>query len=373
MAGIYVHIPFCRSRCSYCDFFSVVSLTHRKALLHAMAVEIEQTAGMLHGETITTIYFGGGTPSLLSPTETGNLLSTIHQLHPVASDAEVTLEVNPDDVNVDQLNRWIDAGFNRFSIGIQSFHTEDLAYLDRRHNPDMAKHAMELVAKAAVTSYSVDLIYDIPGQSPQRFAENLAACAGVPHLSCYALTIEHGTPLQVQIRKGIKKAPTEKLFAKHWKVLTDFARQNNYIHYETSNLCLNGHYARHNVNYWNNTPYLGIGPSAHSYCQSKRWWNHAHIPKYIFGTTNVSAIQEVEELSEKDQINELIMTRLRTVWGINLKQFEESFGPKAVDKLVHDCRTHIHQDHFELTNEYLRLSNQGKMVEDNIIKTLFIS
>jgi oxygen-independent coproporphyrinogen III oxidase len=375
MAGIYLHIPFCKSRCSYCDFFSVATLRHKEPLLQAMVLEVELTSGKLHGEPVSTIYFGGGTPSLLDPMELAALLSAIHRVHRVDADAEITLEANPDDVNPERLNEWMALGINRISIGVQSFDPDDLRYLDRRHDPDMAHRALNLLAAAPLLSFSVDLIYAIPGQSARRFEKNLLICKEyeVPHLSCYCLTVEQGTPLALKIGKGLKRAPDEGAFREHWQLLTSYANMAGYLHYETSSLCLPGHFAKHNLNYWNDIPYLGLGPSAHSFYPHSRWWNHARLNSYIEGIAHGDAVESMEELSDTDRINEHIMTRLRTMWGINISRFTGYFGSDNHNRLMKQVQVLTLSGNVECTGGHIRLTDRGKPIADNIISSLFFT
>lgn len=352
-----------------------MSLKHKTLLLEALRQEIALTRDALCGQPVSTIYFGGGTPSLLMPEELKQLLNDIRQAHTIADGCEITLEANPDDVTPQSLNAWINAGFNRISLGVQSFHEADLLYLDRKHNPQMALQALELIAKANLISCSVDLIYGIPGQSPEHFSENLELCArwGIPHLSCYALTIEPNTPLAVNIRKKQKIAPDEESFTAHWEQLANFATSAGYLHYETSNLCLPNHFARHNISYWNNTPYLGLGPSAHSYYPNTRWWNHASLKQYLEGVANGSAIASREELTTSEQYNEFLMTRLRTLWGIREKEFTKQFGSELRARLIQDLQPMIKSGWIRRVDDSFTLTPNGKIIEDHVISSLFIN
>jgi len=373
MAGIYLHIPFCRHKCGYCNFFSVVSLQRKEALLMALHQEIERMAPRFAPEPMSTLYVGGGTPSMLAPHELEALMVALRHAFPQVALTEVTLEANPDDVTPENLAAWMAMGFNRISLGIQSFHQADLKYLDRRHHPETALQALELVAAAPLKSFSVDLIYAIPGQSPDHFWANLERCAGlaVPHLSCYSLTVESGTPLDLHIRKKGKQAPDDELFLAHWHVLADFAAAHHYDHYETSNLCREGHHAQHNLNYWSHVPYLGLGPSAHSFLGRKRWWNPASVVGYIAAMEKGKPVAQEEILSDADLANEHIMTRLRTRWGIRCADFGERFGPERLKVLMELAAPQLQRGWLELTHDHLMITPAGKPLEDHLMAMLF--
>jgi oxygen-independent coproporphyrinogen III oxidase len=373
MAGIYVHIPFCRHKCGYCNFFSVVSLKRKQAFLLALHKELEMMAPRFATEPITTLYVGGGTPSMLGVHELEALMLALQRSFPQADLTEVTLEANPDDVTPNNLSAWIAMGFNRISLGIQSFHTNDLTYLDRRHNPYTALQALELVAAAPLKSFSVDLIYAIPGQSPEQFAANLERCAtyGVPHLSCYSLTVEAGTPLDLNIRKKGKQAPDEALFLAHWNILTAFAASHGYEHYETSNLCRGGHFAEHNLSYWSHVPYLGLGPSAHSFLGNQRWWNPSSVTEYIQAMEVGQNPAQEETLTDADLANEHIMTRLRTQWGIRCTEFGERYGPERLKALLELSAPQLQRGWLELTHDHLMITPAGKPLEDHLMALLF--
>lgn len=373
MAGIYLHIPFCRHKCGYCNFFSVASLKRKEEVLDAIVSELELMAPGFADLEITTLYWGGGTPSMLLPHEIEKVMRLLQRAFPRFAPQEVTLEANPDDVNADQLKAWINMGFNRISLGIQSFNLSNLLYLDRKHNPVTALKALELVANAPLQSFSADLIYAIPGQSPEHFLSDLERCAEfqVPHLSCYSLTVEPGTPLEQHIRKQKRQAPDEELFMEHWQILTAFAAQQSYNHYETSNLCLGVQYAQHNLNYWNHVPYLGLGPSAHSFLGRRRWWNPSSVNTYVQTIqTGHPPVQE-EILSDTDLINEHVMTRLRTKWGIQYDGFIRQFGDQQWLQLLQRADALILSDWLEITEGHLRITPTGKPLENHLMAVLF--
>jgi oxygen-independent coproporphyrinogen III oxidase len=373
MAGIYIHIPFCKHKCGYCNFFSVASLRQIDPVVEALLREIELTTHEIKDGSIGSVYFGGGTPSVLHPSQIQSLLDQIRRFHTLAPDCEITLEANPDDISQAHLDAWIAMGIRRISIGIQSFHQNDLTMLDRRHLPETAMNALELLAKANLDSYSVDLIYAIPGQTNEMLRENLVRCinAGTPHLSCYSLTIEPNTALKHQIDKGLRPAPNEHAFLDHWNLLTQLLPEAGYLHYETSNFSLPGHLAVHNVNYWKSIPYLGIGPSAHSYNGTIRRWNHPSLNKYIAGIASGSASAGFEVLSPANRCNEYIMTRLRTMWGLDLQDFEHQFGALVREQLSRSASPMIADGLLQLNADILMLTTKGKPLADHVTATLF--
>lgn len=373
MAGIYIHIPFCKHKCGYCNFFSVASLRQKDPVVDALLREIELTHREITDGPIGSIYFGGGTPSVLHPSQIQSVMDQIRRFHTLTPDCEITLEANPDDISQSQLDAWISMGIRRISLGVQSFHQNDLTMLDRRHQPETAIDALNLLAKANLDSYSIDLIYAIPGQTKEMLRENLERCinAGTPHLSCYNLTIEPDTALKHQIDKGLRPAPDEYAFLDHWSLLTQLLPESGYLHYETSNFSLQGHLAVHNVNYWKNIPYLGIGPSAHSYNGTIRRWNHASLNKYLSGIENGSATAGMETLSQGNHCNEYIMTRLRTMWGLDLQDFEQHFGTKVREQLFMAASPMIADGLLQLNADILMLTTKGKPLADNVTATLF--
>ncbi len=373
MAGIYIHIPFCRTKCGYCNFFSVASLKHASEVLSALLAEIDLTEEYLQKETIETLYFGGGTPSLLQPASIQSLLDAINAKHRVAADAEITLEANPDDLSAHNLKAWIDAGINRISMGIQSFQPSDLAFLDRRHNAEAARQSLRLLASAPLHSWSADLIYNIPGQTVEMLEHNLRLCieAGTPHISCYALTVEEKTLLHRQIRSGEKPLPPETDFREHFLLVANRLSEAGYLHYETSNFALPGHLARHNTGYWFQKPYLGLGPSAHSYNGTSRRWNPASISAYLAAVAKGQPWEEEERLSSVVKNNEFIMTRLRTCWGIPFEEIKTAFGPQRLSSLLRAAEPWIASGHMKTDGNCLWLTFEGMLFTDRITSSLF--
>jgi oxygen-independent coproporphyrinogen III oxidase len=372
MAGLYFHIPFCKQACHYCDFHFSTSIKYKDQMISAMQRELILRANEL-SLPVQTIYFGGGTPSLLSAREIIDLLTVSRNHYAVAPDAEITLEANPDDITPLKLQALKEAGINRLSLGIQSFKAEDLTLMNRAHNPDQALQALEDVAEL-FQNYSVDLIYGLPGQSDADWAQNLRVAQkfDVPHLSCYALTQEPKTALDAFIKKG-QLAPLDEVQAQaHYYALLDWAQQHNYSNYEFSNFGKPGFNSRNNTAYWSGHPYLGIGPSAHSYDQKKRSWNKAHNLHYIRDITKNELPSQFEVLSPADHFNEYIMTRLRTAAGVQLDEIAQKFGHSVRTKLYNNALKHLKSGVLVEKGTHLVVTRKGKFLSDGIASDLFL-
>ena len=318
MAGIYIHIPFCRRKCHYCNFFSLASEKLKVPFIAALKKEIELTRAYLGGEPVNTIYFGGGTPSVYEPAVLQEILELlISSPSPVKEgneQREITLELNPEDVTESYVDALKKTWFNRFSLGIQSFFDEDLVSLNRSHSAEQAKKAVALLLQAGYDNISIDLIYGIPTSTPERWMKNLetAFSLGVPHISAYALTVEAKTPLAWMIGKQKMPPVSDEMQVDQFKTLMIETLQNGYLQYEISNFCKPGRHAVHNTSYWNGIPYLGLGPSAHSYDGTSRRWNISNLSKYIEGVENGERLFEEETLTAEQKYNEYVMTSLRT-------------------------------------------------------------
>jgi oxygen-independent coproporphyrinogen III oxidase len=377
MSGIYLHIPFCKQACHYCDFHFSTSLKKKDAMIEALCKELilrkhEQTS------QIKTIYFGGGTPSVLQAVELKQILDTIHTHYKVDTDAEVTLEANPDDFVSDAedrglyLKRLRDIGFNRLSIGVQSFFEEDLKLMNRAHNAEEAHNCIE-IAKRYFDNLSIDLIYGIPKMTPKRWKENLhkALSYEIPHLSCYALTVEPNTALAHFIKKGKVEAVDDEEARKHHKILVDVTEERAYENYEFSNFALEGWHSQNNTAYWQGKSYLGIGPSAHSYNGLQRSWNVANNTKYIDSINKGDLPITRETLSLDDRYNEYVMTRLRTKKGIDLNEIEENFGPERLNYLLEQATEHLRLGVLEKTDHSISVTRKGAFLTDGIASNLF--
>lgn len=316
MAGIYVHIPFCKSRCAYCDFYSSTKTEHIDNLIEAECTELKIRAGANH-EVIETIYLGGGTPSLLNISQLSQILNTIHQNYSVAEDAEITLEANPDDVSKDKILDYVKLGINRISLGIQSFDDKILEFLSRRHNASKAEQVVQEIYDSGIENISIDVIYGIPQMSAESWQMSLEKALMLPvkHISAYHLTIEEGTPLSHLVKEKSITEVTEETSILHFRMLRETLLNKNFEHYEVSNFSLPGWNSKHNSSYWSGKKYIGIGPSAHSFDSSTRRWNTSSLYNYINCINNARYYYEEEHLSTQDKFNEYLITRLRTNIG----------------------------------------------------------
>ena len=374
MAGIYIHIPFCKQKCHYCNFFSVASVKWRDEFIRALCKEMEIRKDYLAGEKVKTVYFGGGTPSLL---DIEHLTLSIEQLalhFDIEHGVEITLEANPDDINETSLKEWKKAGINRLSIGVQSFFDDDLHYLNRVHDASQALRALELAREAGFDNLTIDLIYGIPTLSDEKWAKNLEIffSLGIPHLSAYALTVEQKTPLAFLIEKG-KYAPVdENLSVGHFKMLLEQARAHDFIHYEISNFAKEGFYSKHNSLYWLGGHYLGLGPSAHSYNGYSRQWNVSNISQYIKLDDFQSSVEEKEVLTIDQRYNEYVMTSLRTAWGCDTVHIRNVFGEKYERHFLENSQRFIGMNHLSREGTKYFLTEEGKLFADGIAAGMFV-
>ncbi|MBP7486260.1 MAG: radical SAM family heme chaperone HemW, partial [Parabacteroides sp.] len=332
MAGIYIHVPFCSKRCTYCDFFSNTDMRYKETYITSAIRELELRKDYLNNELIETIYFGGGTPSQLNKQAFDRFFEAISSLFTVDKNAEITLEANPDDMTPEYIRDIRTLPFNRVSMGVQSFKNADLLFLNRRHDSKQALQAINLCKENGLTNLSIDLIYGLPGQSMDDWQANLdeAIRLDIPHLSAYHLIYEEGTPLFKQLKAGKVHTVEEELSADMFSTMIDRLAEAGYEQYEISNFAKNGLYSRHNSSYWTGAIYLGIGPSAHSYNGNTRQWNISSLPKYFKGIENGTPDVEIEQLDAKTRYNDFIITGLRTMWGINLDKLRDTFGEKML-------------------------------------------
>ncbi|UZH54141.1 radical SAM family heme chaperone HemW [Salinimicrobium tongyeongense] len=371
MAGIYVHIPFCKQACHYCDFHFSTSVKKKPEMVGAICKELLLRKQEISGD-VETIYFGGGTPSLLSAEELQQIFQVIHSNFTVVGNAEITLEANPDDLSEEKLKMLAASSVNRLSIGVQSFFKEDLKLMNRAHNANEALESIRL-SKHYFDNISIDLIYGIPGMSNDRWQENLqiALDLNVPHISSYALTVEPKTALKSLIEKG-KVAPVEEELAKEqYEIMINRLSAAGFDNYEFSNFEKPGFFSRNNTAYWFGKPYLGIGPSAHSFDGFQRKWNISNNTLYIKALQKGEIPAEVEELSVADRYNELVMTRLRTSWGISVDEVERSFGKKYKDYLLREAARLIEDKLLDWSDNRLQVSKKGKFLSDGIAAELF--
>jgi len=372
MSGIYIHIPFCKQACHYCDFHFSTSLNKKGELVNALCKELILRKDEIKGE-VETIYFGGGTPSLLSSEELQQIFETIYSNYKISENPEITLEANPDDLSEEQIHKFTNSRINRLSIGIQSFFEEDLKLMNRAHN---ASEALECIvgAKKYFDNISIDLIYGIPRMSNERWKKNLeiALKLDVPHLSCYALTVEPKTALKKFIEKGIVPPVDEEAAKQHYEILLSETEKAGLENYEFSNFGKPGFHSRNNTAYWEGKPYLGIGPSAHSFDGNIRSWNVANNTKYIKSIEADILPSEREILSKEDRYNEYIMTGLRTKKGISMEKVESEFGKKYSEYLLKQAENHLQNELLILENHILKISKKGKFLSDGIASDLFL-
>lgn len=341
-------------------------------MLHALLREIKLQKTYLDNETIETIYFGGGTPSVLEGDEISRIINTITELHTVSSTAEITLEANPDDLKADKLKALRHTPVNRFSIGIQSFYDEDLVWMNRVHRAQEAEASVKRAQDAGFENITVDLIYGYPMLSDSKWKHNLDKVfeLNVPHISSYSMTVEPQTALAAFIRKKKQPAMNEQQSAEQFTVLMDAMQAHGFEHYEISNFCKPGHYSRHNSNYWKGVKYLGIGPSAHSYNGDTRTWNIANNAKYIQSLENNKIPAETEELTEENRLNEYIMTSLRTIWGLDLNKLNQ-IAKGASDQLLKEAAEFFEREWITQKEKVIYLTPTGKLYADHIAAELF--
>ena len=373
MSGIYIHIPFCKQACYYCDFHFSTSLAKKEAMLNSLKKEVQLRHKQWPAKEIETIYFGGGTPSILKVTEIQDLIHTVHQYFNVTSAVEITLEANPDDLSEDKLQELSKAGINRLSIGIQSFFDEDLRLMNRIHSGREARLCLEN-AKKLFDNISIDLIYGIPNMSNERWMQNIqiALNYGIPHISSYALTVEPRTALKSLIEKGEIPDIDEEQTEQQFLILQEKLDARGLIHYEISNFGKPGYFSRNNTAYWQGKAYLGIGPSAHSYDGETRYWNVRNNAKYIRAIDKDQLAMETEILSTTDRYNEYVMTRLRTIWGVSLGDLTKDFGERYRTYLEEQADRFLKDHLLYLDDDVMRVTKKGKFLVDGIASHLFM-
>ncbi len=370
--GLYIHIPFCKQACHYCDFHFSTTLKKKGQLVGALCNELILRKSEIPG-VLQTIYFGGGTPSLLEAGELKRIFKTIDAHFVIAKNPEITLEANPDDLTEEKLKMLSESRVNRLSIGVQSFFEEDLKLMNRAHNADEAVRCLEL-AKAYFDNISIDLIYGMPDMSNARWKQNLdkALKLNIPHISSYALTVEPNTALEKFIEKGVVKPVDDAVAQAHFEILVDTMQQAGFENYEFSNFGRPGYFSQNNTAYWTGKAYLGIGPSAHSYDGDTRSWNINNNPKYIKAIEAGELPVERETLSLTDKYNEYVMTGLRTIWGISLSKIEEAFGLKFKEYALQQAEKHL-EDHLLFQDgDRIVVTKKGKFLSDGLASDLFL-
>jgi oxygen-independent coproporphyrinogen III oxidase len=372
MAGIYVHIPFCKKRCSYCDFhFSTTFSSYREKLIAAICLELDLRKSELNGIPVETVYFGGGTPSLLTKDELSDILLAVRHSYHLIEEPEITFEVNPDDATEAHLIAWRELGINRLSIGLQSFQESDLTWMNRSHSNQQGKTAVRLAQAQGFDNISIDLIYGLPELSNEQWLSHLnqALELNVQHISSYCLTIEPKTALNHFVAKGKLSRPTEDQQSEQFDLLVSTLANAGFEHYEISNFAKNQKYAKHNSAYWNFTPYVGVGPSAHSFNGHQRRWNVANNTKYFQQVGKSQEWFEVETLSASEKWNEYFLTGLRTKWGI-LKRSIMDLGGFNASELA-QLETYLSTDLIKENQENFVLTEKGKLQADGISSSFF--
>lgn len=371
---IYFHIPFCKQACHYCDFHFSTSLKHKEDVLLALSKELATRTEYLEDKKVHSIYFGGGTPSILEPSEIQYLIDQVAHHFDIDPQAEITLEANPDDLTQEKVNALRQTSINRFSIGIQSFFQEDLSWMNRAHNAQEADASIKRVQDAGFENITCDLIYGYPLLSNEKWIANMdkLTTLSVPHISSYAMTVEHKTALAHQIKTGRTAAILEDQAELQMRMLMETLTSHEYEHYEISNFAKNRKYAKHNTNYWRGKHYLGIGPSAHSYNGGSRSWNVANNAKYIAALEERTAYQKIEQLSLQDRYNEYIMTSLRTMWGVQAVHIQKQFGSDFLSYFLREIEPFISEQKLTLDRDgAYKLTSQGKLFADFIASELF--
>ncbi len=374
MVGLYFHIPFCQKRCHYCDFYKTTEVRLKSLFLEMVVRELELQAGYLEGESLETIYFGGGTPGLLTGAEVSSLLERVAALFIVAPEAEITLEVNPDDMVPGKATAYLAAGVNRLSMGIQSFYDDHLKAMNRRHTARQALEAVETSAAEGFTNISIDLIFGLPAMSIRQWEETLDQALVLPvnHLSAYHLTYHEGTPFYDWLRNGTLLEATEEESLEQFRMLIDKTAAAGFEQYEISNFARGGNYSRHNRAYWSGQKYLGLGPSAHSYNGISRQWNKADLHAYLRALKEETIPFELEMLTANERLNDYIITRLRTRWGISPDTIRQEFGEEAAQSVLASARPFLEVGTLVEKEEFICLSPAGIMVSDTIMAALVI-
>ncbi|HEY0045930.1 MAG TPA: radical SAM family heme chaperone HemW [Flavobacterium sp.] len=373
MAGIYIHIPFCRQACHYCDFHFSTSMDRKVEMVDALARELALRKKEFKAEVVETIYFGGGTPSVLSTEQIEFLIQSVYDNFAVSDSPEITLEANPDDLTKDVIATLAASRVNRLSIGIQSFFDEELSMMNRAHNAAQALDSLTNATKH-FKNISIDLIYGIPGMDDKKWEKNIeiALSLDIPHISAYALTVEPKTALKKMVQAGKIAEPQESQAQDQFAILVDKLESAGFVHYELSNFGKPEYFSKNNTAYWLGKKYLGIGPSAHSYNGISRSWNVANNVKYLKAITSNELPAELEVLTADDRYNEYVMTGLRTIWGVSIDHVENEFGGEKVKYLLENAERHIKQDLLQVADRILKPTAKGKFLIDGIASDLFV-
>lgn len=373
MSGIYIHIPFCKQACHYCDFHFSTSMKKKEEMVLALVKELEFRKDEFQNEVVETIYFGGGTPSVLSIDDLRFLVDAVYQNYQVVEHPEISLEANPDDLNTEIIIQYANSPINRLSIGVQSFFEDDLQLMNRAHNSEEAKRCLA-VATQHFDNISIDLIYGMPNMSNKKWLKNIetALSFNISHISCYALTVEPKTALYKMIKSGTISTLDDDLAQQHFHILIDKLQENGFVHYELSNFGKPNYFSKNNTAYWLGKKYIGIGPSAHSFNGKSRSWNVSNNSLYLKAIAENKLPSEIEILSKTDQYNEYIMTGLRTIWGVSLDRIDSEFGSSYLEYLHHQAEKYISDNLLEVENNILKTTKKGKFLSDGIASDLFL-
>jgi len=374
MAGIYIHIPFCKQKCYYCDFYSLPGYKHKSKYIDALCKEIDMRKGFFNEQSVDTIYFGGGTPSMLYIEDINRILTTVKRTFNVSDNAEITFEANPEDMGYDFIPELLNIGVNRLSIGIQSFFDDDLLFMNRKHSSDDAVRCVERAASAGFNNISIDLIYGIQGLDIGKWEQNINRALSLPvqHISAYHLTIEPRTVFSHYLKRGIINVTEEEDSLEQFSLLIEKTEEAGFRQYETSNFAKEGFISRHNSSYWKQIPYLGFGPSAHSYSGSERMWNVRSVDEYIESVNKGTIPYTGENITPDMAYNEYVITSLRTMWGIDMNYIKQNFGDNRYTFLVNESSKFIDSRQLAIDNNKLVLTKKGQFIADNIMSDLMI-
>ena len=372
MAGIYFHIPFCKRRCIYCEFFSTTQSEKKSTYIHTLCQELDMRKDYLEGEDIETIYLGGGTPSQLTQKELEEIFSSLYNIYKVKEDAEITLEANPDDLTPEYFHMLRTLPINRISMGIQTFQEETLKLLHRRHTAQQAIEAVQHCREAGFQNISIDLMYGLPGETLETWKEDLQQAIALhpEHISAYHLIYEEGTALWKLREQNQVEEADEDLSVTLFKTLIEELTHAGYEHYEISNFCLPGLHSRHNSSYWTGKKYLGCGPSAHSFNGTSRQWNVASLDKYIQSIQQGELDYEIEELDIYTRYNDFVITTIRTHWGMSLSHLRSTYGENLYQYCLRMAKPHLEQGVLEIKEDTLKLTKEGIFISDGIMSDL---
>tara|TARA_B100000767_G_scaffold69344_1_gene65989 strand:- start:1519 stop:2643 length:1125 start_codon:yes stop_codon:yes gene_type:complete len=373
VSGIYIHIPFCKKACHYCNFHFSTNQNSKSSFIKAVCKELQLRSPEHRSKEIQTIYFGGGTPTVLEVSELTSILDVVYEFYNISSDPEITLEANPDDLDLEKIIALSKTKINRLSIGIQSFHEADLLAMNRAHNSGEAKKCLAIATKY-FDNITIDLMFGMPTMSTVLWRQNLQTAFGfgIKHLSCYSMTVEPKTALEHFIKKGSHPPIDDEVSAQHFNILLEETTKNNLIHYETCSFGQSEYFSRHNTSYWLGKSYLGVGPSAHSFDGKIRSWNISNNSKYIKSIEASELPSESERLSIENRFNEYIMTGLRTMWGVSLQKIETEYGLKIKEELVNNSKQLITSNYLVIEDQHLKITKTGKFLSDGIASELFL-